>query len=65
MGASCGASRRHWAPYVLAHGLGEIFGAETGLLLAREPDTARGPDLAAEVLSPEDSSSTVRERGVL
>jgi Uma2 family endonuclease len=27
--------------YVLAHELGEVFGAETGFLLARSPDTVR------------------------
>src|SRR5690606_26347822 len=69
--------------HVRSHHLGEVFGAETGFLLAREPDTVRGPDvafvrrervqavgdtddwwpgapdLAAEVLSPNDSYSTV------
>ena len=72
--------------HVRTHGLGEIFGAETGFLLAREPDTVRAPDvafvrrerveevgdtddwwpgapdLAVEVLSPEDRYSTVREK---
>jgi Uma2 family endonuclease len=66
--------------YVLAHGLGEVFGAETGFQLAHDPDTVRArvqavgdtddwwpgaPDLAAEVLSPGDSYSAVREKVVL
>jgi Uma2 family endonuclease len=33
-------------PYVLAYGLGEVCGAETGFLLARDPDTVRAPDVA-------------------
>jgi len=73
-------------PYILAHGLGEIFGAETGFCLARDPDTVRAPDvafvrrervaevgdtddwwpgapdLAVEVLSPEDRYSQVRQK---
>jgi len=32
--------------YVLEHRLGEVFGAETGFLLARDPDTVRAPDVA-------------------
>jgi Uma2 family endonuclease len=31
--------------FVEAHGLGEVFG-ETGYVLARDPDTVRGPDLS-------------------
>ena len=31
---------------VLEHGLGEVFGAETGFLLARNPDTVRAADAA-------------------
>jgi len=31
--------------FVQAHGLGEVFG-ETGFVLARDPDTVRGPDLS-------------------
>jgi len=31
--------------FVEAHGLGEVFG-ETGFVLARDPDTVRGPDLS-------------------
>jgi Uma2 family endonuclease len=30
--------------HVLAHGLGEVFGAETGYVLATDPDTVRAPD---------------------
>lgn len=75
--------------YVLAHALGEVFGAETGFLLGRNPDTVRGPDvafvrreqvetigdtddwwpgapdLAVEVLSPDDRYSSVREKVAL
>jgi Uma2 family endonuclease len=29
-----------------AHGLGEVFGAETGFYLARNPDVVRAPDVA-------------------
>lgn len=32
--------------YVMTHGLGEVVGAETGFLIARDPDTVRAPDLA-------------------
>lgn len=72
--------------HVLAHDLGEVFGAETGFLLTRDPDTLRAPDaafvhrecaqavgdvtgywpgapdLAVEVISPNDSYSEVAER---
>jgi Uma2 family endonuclease len=34
------------AQYVRAHKLGLVFQAETGFLLAREPDTVRAPDVA-------------------
>lgn len=34
------------AQHVLAHRLGEVFGAETGFILARNPDTVRAPDIA-------------------
>jgi Uma2 family endonuclease len=30
--------------HVLAHGLGKVFGAETGFQLASDPDTVRAPD---------------------
>ena len=32
--------------YVRAHSLGEVFAAETGFVLRREPDTVRAPDAA-------------------
>lgn len=32
--------------YVDEHDLGDIFGAETGFLIARDPDTVRAPDVA-------------------
>ena len=32
--------------YVATHGLGEVYAAETGFLLARDPDTVRAPDVA-------------------
>ena len=32
--------------HVLEHELGEVFLAETGFLLARDPDTVRAPDIA-------------------
>lgn len=32
--------------HVLAEGLGEIFGAETGYIIARDPDTVRAPDVS-------------------
>ncbi len=33
-------------PYVRANELGKCFAAETGFLLARDPDTVRAPDFA-------------------
>ncbi len=32
--------------YVLDHQLGRVYSAETGFVLARNPDTVRGPDVA-------------------
>jgi Uma2 family endonuclease len=32
--------------YVDAHDLGQVFGAETGFVLSRNPDTVRAPDVA-------------------
>ncbi|HEY8600683.1 MAG TPA: Uma2 family endonuclease [Thermomicrobiales bacterium] len=32
--------------YVLAHRLGRVFAAETGFLIATDPDTVRAPDVA-------------------
>jgi len=42
------AMRLGWrlAQYVATHQLGEVFAAETGFLLARNPDTVRAPDVA-------------------
>jgi Uma2 family endonuclease len=34
------------APFVKAHSLGVVFGAETGFKIASDPDTVRAPDLA-------------------
>jgi Uma2 family endonuclease len=34
----------HW--FVRSHGLGVVFGAETGFKIASDPDTVRAPDLA-------------------
>lgn len=71
--------------HVEANKLGEVFAAETGFLLGRNPDTIRAPDvafvrrtrltnlpeqgffpgapdLAVEVLSPDDSASEVLEK---
>jgi len=71
--------------FVEDHDLGMVFAAETGFVLARNPDTvlaadvsfvrkerltditARGffeghPDLAVEVLSPDDTKAKVREK---
>ncbi|MCE9544085.1 MAG: Uma2 family endonuclease, partial [Planctomycetia bacterium] len=72
--------------HAYAAGLGELFGAETGFLIARDPDTVRAPDvaflatenlpsvepedafwpgppdLAVEVLSPNDKTGEVDEK---
>lgn len=75
------------ARYVEEKGLGVVFGAETGFILSRNPDTVRAPDLAfiateklpatgiprrgywpgapdlaVEVLSPDDSACEVEEK---
>jgi Uma2 family endonuclease len=34
------------SPHVRTHGLGRVFAAETGFLLARAPDLVRAPDVA-------------------
>src|SRR5688572_16805868 len=34
------------AQYVKAHDLGTVYAAETGFILARDPDTVRAPDAA-------------------
>lgn len=36
----------HLNVFVRTHGLGRVVAAETGFLLAREPDTVRAPDVA-------------------
>jgi len=71
--------------HVSTHGLGITYGAETGFVLARQPDTVRAPDvafvaagraptvhrsgflegapdLAVEVLSPDDRPRYIREK---
>jgi Uma2 family endonuclease len=70
--------------FVEANGLGTVFAAETGFVLARQPDTVRAPDaafvrsgrpvapargyypgapdLAVEVLSPDDRARDVRQK---
>ena len=70
--------------HVASHGLGTLYAAETGFLLARAPDTVRGPDiafvragrppppdrgyypgapdLAVEVLSPDDRPGYVSDK---
>jgi Uma2 family endonuclease len=70
--------------FVRSKGLGIVFGAETGFLLARDPDTVRAPDaafvrqgraappprgyypgapdLAVEVVSPDDRPGEVAEK---
>ncbi|MFN8485088.1 MAG: Uma2 family endonuclease [Anaerolineae bacterium] len=72
--------------FVLRHGLGEIYLAETGFILSRDPDTVRAPDaafvaaarlagrgrrsgffdgapdLAVEVVSPNDSYQDVEDK---
>lgn len=74
--------------HVRAHKLGVVFAAETGFLLARDPDTVRAPDaafvsterfaphadaegylplapdLAVEVVSPNDTFSQVEEKAL-
>jgi len=74
------------AAYIEQHKLGKSFGAETGFLLSRNPDTVRAPDfafianenlpaeapaeafwpgppdLAVEVLSPDDRTGDVNDK---
>ncbi len=71
------------AVFVEAHDLGYVFAAETGFVLARDPDTVRAPDaafvsrdrepareefvpfapdLAVEVVSPDDRPRKVQEK---
>jgi Uma2 family endonuclease len=43
-GAAAARICRLLVNHVLAHGLGEVFGAETGYVLETDPDTVRAPD---------------------
>lgn len=43
-GAATARICRLLANHVLARGLGEVFGAETGYVLEKDPDTVRAPD---------------------
>jgi len=43
-GASAARIGRLLANHVIARGLGEVFGAETGYVLETDPDTVRAPD---------------------
>lgn len=45
-GACGGNLLTEMAVHVRAHGLGKLYLAETGFLIARDPDTVRGPDIA-------------------
>lgn len=57
-GRSAGRLASTLGHYVLEHGLGEVYTAEAGFLLTRNPDTVRAPDLAfiqASRLTPEAS----------
>lgn len=45
-GETVGALHVILGAYIRAHHLGKIYGAETGFLLARNPDTVRAPDIA-------------------
>jgi Uma2 family endonuclease len=55
--------------HIRTHRLGREFGAETGFLLTRKPDTVRAPDSAfianehlVEVLSPDDRKREISEK---
>lgn len=43
-GAAAARICRLLANHVMAHQLGEVFGAETGYVLEKDPDTVRAPD---------------------
>jgi len=45
-GATSGWLHGRLAQHIEQHKLGRIFSAETGFLLARDPDTVRAPDIA-------------------
>ena len=58
-GDTVGALHVILGAYIRAQHLGKIYGAETGFLLARNPDTVRAPDIAfiqASRLTPEASA---------
>jgi Uma2 family endonuclease len=58
-GDTVGALHVILGAYIRAQRLGKIYGAETGFLLARNPDTVRAPDIAfiqASRLTPEASA---------
>ena len=58
-GDTVGALHVILGAYIRAQRLGKIYGAETGFLLARNPDTVRAPDIAfiqAGHLTPEASA---------
>ena len=47
--------------YILTHDLGEVYAAETGFLIERNPDTVRAPDfafIAKERVTPETDAAT-------
>ena len=37
---------RHLTNFVIEHGLGQVYAAETGFVLETDPDTVRAPDVA-------------------
>ncbi|NQT38847.1 MAG: Uma2 family endonuclease [Planctomycetes bacterium] len=45
-GAVAGGLHGRLEQHVREHGLGQVFAAETGFLLTRDPDTVRAPDIA-------------------
>jgi Uma2 family endonuclease len=49
--------------YVDERKLGAVFGAETGFILRRDPDTVRAPDVA--FISKERDAEAMRERGFI
>jgi Uma2 family endonuclease len=49
--------------YVKKNGLGNLFAAETGFILRRDPDTVRAPDIA--FMSKARAAFAVRERGFI
>ncbi len=58
-GDTVGALHVILGAYIRAQHLGKIYGAETGFLLARNPDTVRAPDIAfiqTSRLTPETSA---------